>query len=448
MLLSQQVPTVLEKFPEIEHYDTQSSNASDASLDSSAPSTNYPSRTSTPRNSGAFGGDRKALFSRHPTVPQSGTPSNTPNGAPNSSSTSSFVPAGAQRRTRTRSLSQSGQEAIRQLAVPVSVPLVVICLSWYSTSAMSNTLNKSILNAFPYPVTLSMVQFILGVLFGLSTLTMAQRIPAFRQMLPKGFVSPTATIRMPTREILMATAPMGVFQLSGHIFSHMSTNLLPVSLVHTIKALSPLFTVAAYRFLFNVKYDPKTYLSLVPLTVGVIMTCSTEFRANFLGIVYALCAALIFVSQNMFSKKLLTPDDHSKLDKLNVLCYCSSLAFTFTSPLWLFSEGVPLIQDYVYGRTEPIGASLILAFVMNGLVHFLQNLLAFQVLGMVSPVTYSVASLIKRIVVISAAIVWFGQQVTRMQAWGILLTFAGLYLYDRAGGDRKRKYQQRSVLPK
>jgi solute carrier family 35 protein E1 len=72
---------------------------------------------------------------------------------------------------------------------------------------------------------------------------------------------------------------------------------------------------------------------------------------------------------------------------------------------------------------------------------------------MVSPVTYSVASLIKRIVVISVAIVWFGQQVTRIQGWGVLLTFAGLYLYDRCGGDKVKGYNQgpsgkTGILPK
>jgi solute carrier family 35 protein E1 len=68
---------------------------------------------------------------------------------------------------------------------------------------------------------------------------------------------------------------------------------------------------------------------------------------------------------------------------------------------------------------------------------------------MVSPVTYSVASLVKRIFVIVVAIFWFGQSTTNVQAVGIGLTYAtaliieirkltlysflGLYLYDRAG---------------
>lgn len=408
----------------------------------------------SPRQSGSFGGDRKALFSRHARRESNASSNNNTPRATNISHGHS--------RSRTRSFSESGQEAIKQLAVPISIPLVLICLSWYSTSALSNTLSKSILTSFPYPVTLTMVQFLLAVIFGVTTILAAQAFPSINSFLPKGLVSVHVGLRHPTREILLSIAPMGVFQLTGHIFSHMSTSLLPVSLVHTIKALSPLFTVTAYRMIFKVEYSPKTYLTLIPLTVGVIMTCSTEFSANFLGIFYALVATIVFVSQNMFSKKLLTPEEQPKLDKLNVLCYCSSMAFIFTSPVWLFSEGFSLFGDFLFSRGQYFGLvadstklstnRLVLFLFFNGITHFLQNILAFQVLGMVTPVTYSVASLIKRIVVISVAIVWFGQHVSGVQKWGILLTFLGLYLYDRLGGDRQKKYQDnhtpKPILPR
>lgn len=67
---------------------------------------------------------------------------------------------------------------------------------------------------------------------------------------------------------------------------------------------------------------------------------------------------------------------------------------------------------------------LVMEFCFNGTVHFGQNILAFILLGMISPVTYSIASLIKRVFVICMAIVWFGQKTTSVQAAGIALTYA------------------------
>lgn len=413
--------------------------------------------------------DRRSLFSQ--AIGRTGSPSSLADYSHSRLSESSEE-TGSQHFTGNRPRSRSlTQKTISTLAVPVSLPLVLLCGSWYISSVVSNTLNKSILTVFPYPVTLTMIQFFLAVVLGISTIQLSQISHGFYKLLPAGTVS-LSGFRPPTREIIMSTLPMGIFQLFGHIFSHMATSQIPVSLVHTIKALSPLFTVAVYKVVFGVQYPLRTYLTLIPLTGGVILTCSTQLSSQLKGILYALTASLIFVSQNIYSKKLLThrPDSTSgipdvdntpRIDKLNILCYCSSLAFILTSPLWLFSEGFAFFSDYFHGHgpffsaKDSLFSFLVFAFLLNGLSHFLQNMLAFQVLGMVSPVTYSVASLIKRIAVVTVSIIWFGQQVSGVQQFGILLTFGGLYLYDRLGGDKTRKSKytnislhQQPTLPK
>jgi solute carrier family 35, member E1 len=77
-------------------------------------------------------------------------------------------------------------------------------------------------------------------------------------------------------------------------------------------------------------------------------------------------------------------------------------------------------------------------FFLNGTVHFAQNYLAFAILSSTSPVTYSIASLVKRIAVICLAILWFNQAVHPVQAIGIGLTGIGLYMYNNAKRDVER----------
>ena len=262
----------------------------------------------------------------------------------------------------------------------------------------------------------------------------------------------------------MTTLPMAAFQIGGHLLSSTATSKIPVSLVHTIKGLSPLFTVLAYRFVFHIHYAVATYLSLIPLTLGVMLACSAEFTGHFFGVLCAFGGAIVFVSQNIFSKKLFNDAARAeadgqqiksrKLDKLNLLCYSSALAFILTAPLWLWSEGFGLIGDFFHdgaldlsGKKDALGSGrLTLEFLFNGTFHFGQNIMAFVLLSMVSPVTYSVASLIKRIFVIVVSIVWFGSSTTPVQAVGIALTSVGLYLYDRtsdaAKADRRAKLDQ------
>ncbi|KAJ5105127.1 hypothetical protein NUU61_002474 [Penicillium alfredii] len=352
-------------------------------------------------------------------------------------------------RTRNGSVSANAQELAQALSAPVSYKLIALCLIWYLTSALTNTSSKSILNALPMPITLTIIQFAFVSFWCLLLVYLATISPWLRRSVPVL----QHGIRYPSRDVISTALPLAVFQLAGHILSSMATSQIPVSLVHTIKGLSPLFTVLAYRVFFRIRYARATYLSLVPLTVGVMLACSTGLSTNLFGILCALCAALIFVSQNIFSKKLFNEADRieaetqhlgrQKLDKLNLLCYCSGLAFFLTLPIWFFSEGYPLVSDFVNDGVISLSGkqgsldhgALLVEFVFNGVSHFAQNILAFVLLSMISPVSYSVASLVKRVFVIVVAIVWFGSSTTTIQAVGIALTFVGLYLYDRNSHD-------------
>jgi solute carrier family 35 protein E1 len=263
----------------------------------------------------------------------------------------------------------------------------------------------------------------------------------------------------------MTTIPMSLFVLGGHLLSATATAKIPVSTVHTIKGLSPLITVAAYRLIYNLSYPIYTYLSLIPLTLGVMLACSADFRGNIFGITFAFLSTIVFVAQNIFSKRLfneaaateasgIPASRMKKPDKLNLLCYSSGLAFLLTAPIWFWSEGITILGDFLHdGSLDLITheksldhGRLALEFVFNGVTHFGQNILAFVLLSMVSPVTYSVASLIKRVFVIILAIFWFGSHLTRVQWVGVLLTFIGLYLYDRTSQNKaERKARMMTV---
>jgi multidrug transporter EmrE-like cation transporter len=67
--------------------------------------------------------------------------------------------------------------------------------------------------------------------------------------------------------------------------------------------------------------------------------------------------------------------------------------------------------------------SVLALFILNGLSHFCQNVFAFSILSLVTPVSYSIASLVKRIVVIVASILWFAQPVSSVQMVRYLCSF-------------------------
>ncbi|KAK4082037.1 Tpt phosphate/phosphoenolpyruvate translocator family protein [Purpureocillium lilacinum] len=367
-------------------------------------------------------------------------------------------------RARNGSMSQNAHEIADALRAPVSPKLVILCLSWYASSALTNTSSKSILIAFDKPATLTIVQF---AFVSSSCMFLAWLATIFPDLRNKIAVL-RHPIRKPSKDVILNTLPLAAFQIGGHLLSSTATAKIPVSLVHTIKGLSPLFTVLAYRIFYDIRYPQATYLSLIPLTVGVMLACSGKhsYEGQLTGVLQALLATLIFVTQNIVSKKIFNeaakaeaeaPGVRSKkLDKLNLLCYSSGMAFLVTLPIWFWSEGIGLLGDFLSDgavdlSNNPLAMDhgrLTLEFIFNGVFHFSQNMLAFILLSMVSPVTYSVASLIKRVFVIVMAILWFRSPTTPVQAVGIALTFLGLYLYDRTSesnkADRKARLMTQS----
>ncbi|KAI8072338.1 triose-phosphate transporter family-domain-containing protein [Gongronella butleri] len=315
---------------------------------------------------------------------------------------------------------------------------------WYIASSMTNNTGKQILNAFRFPVTLTFVQF------GLVALCCFVTARVFG----------ATHIRQPTIDIARTIVPLAVFLIVGHVFSSIAISRIPVSLVHTIKALAPLFTVMLYRFLFGVHYTSDVYVSLLPLTLGVVLACSFTFSNNVTGLSCALGSCLVFVTQNIFSKKILFKEaklgdrNPNKLDKMNVLFYSSSISFFLMIPMWLYSEGHVLFSDAIDTSAAAAVAAtngnsvstarLVYYFILNGTMNFGQNWFAFTTLSLTSPVTYSILSLLKRIFVITVSILWFGQQVSWTQSFGILLTFFGLWLYQRAKHDVDRSERSSS----
>ncbi|CAO1632016.1 unnamed protein product [Parajaminaea phylloscopi] len=331
---------------------------------------------------------------------------------------------------------------------------------------------------FPYPVSLTALQFLFVFSFSylLSSPAVAARVHRFTGRGPSSTSHPDTsrpqglmgTLVMVNGAKMREMVGLSVFNVSGHAMTTAAIQMVPVSTVHTVKALSPLFTVLSYVLFLNLTYPVRTYISLAPLTIGVIFACSglssIEGTKAWLGIALSVGSTVIFVAQNLWSKKLLghalsggtsegandrRPSQGGgevKLDKLNVLFWSSGISMLLMAPM-LFLTDIPKFwardtsasEAMLASRLQFAGvtphtdgaqtkiASLLLA---NGVVHFTQNLLAFSVLGLTSPVTYSIASLFKRVFVICFAIIWFGQTVTKTQWVGICLTFVGLWLYN------------------
>ncbi|KAH3679901.1 hypothetical protein WICMUC_000644 [Wickerhamomyces mucosus] len=340
---------------------------------------------------------------------------------------------------------------------PLDIKIILACFIWYFTSAVSSNISKEILKQYPYPITLTECQFFIASLICLITISLVNNSPKLEVCFPNGTVpnfgksQSTYDLIKPTKALVLTTLPMGIFQFIGHITSHKATSIIPVSIVHSIKALSPLTTVLTYKIIFSINYPIITYLTLIPLIAGVMMTCFSNHKVsksveNFnLGVIYAFISMIIFVSQNIFAKKILTitpkslptqkqesTKEEQKFDKISILLYCSIIGFILTLPVYIISE-------FTNPQTTlfELDFTIISLLFLHGVTHFIQAMLAFHLIGSISTVNYSIANIMKRIVVIAMAMVWERENVTFNQGIGLGLTLIGLYCYDKWGMRKK-----------
>ncbi|CAN7944494.1 unnamed protein product [Ixodes pacificus] len=127
----------------------------------------------------------------------------------------------------------------------------------------------------------------------------------------------------------------------------------------------------------------------------------------------------------------------TKLHYLRLLHTFARLALTFFIPVWLLVD----VRSFVRGPTLfPQGDAMfvLLLLFLDGALSFCQNLVAFTVLNLVSPLTYSVCNATKRISVIAVSLLLLHNPVTPLNVLGMLTAVLGVLCYNKAKYDANK----------
>lgn len=289
--------------------------------------------------------------------------------------------------------------------------VILMCLFWYVISSSNNVIGKMVLNEFPFPMTVTLVQLCSitlysGPFFNLWRIRKYQDIPRSYYM--------------------RLIVPLAIGKLLASVTSHISLWKVPVSYAHTVKATMPLFTVVLTRLFFGEKQPTLVYLSLLPIITGVAIATVTEISFDMLGLISALISTMGFSMQNIFSKKVLKDTGIHHLRLLHLLGKLSLFIFL---PLWLYMDSLAVFR---HTAIKNLDYRVIALLFTDGVLNWMQNIIAFSVLSLVTPLTYAVASASKRIFVIAVSLVILGNPVTWINCLGMTLAIIGVLCYNRA----------------
>lgn len=308
---------------------------------------------------------------------------------------------------------------------------------WFISSVASLFIAKHVLHIYHLnEAVFSLWQFAISVLFGL----------LFTKLLR------LQTLSTLTNSQFRSIVPLSATFLVKEVLKYAALSRVSVNLVNTIRSLGPLFNVILELIWLGHRPPPPVLWALVPIVVGVALTSIDEIHVAstsdsrvvaVVGFLAAILSTAINNGQNIYSKILF---GRERIDPVSLQIYLSAISFALMSPFTFmqltyesFREG--RLSHEMLLPSRPVIAGLVFA----GFVNFVASQLAFNTLRLVSPLSYSVANIFKRVAIAVVAIFYFNERMSIINGIGIFMSIVGIFIYERQSRSLKEAHQYRSL---
>ncbi|GAA6010769.1 hypothetical protein JCM11491_002937 [Sporobolomyces phaffii] len=280
--------------------------------------------------------------------------------------------------------------------------------------------NKLVLQGFPFPWTLTAIQMLSG--------TIGTQIALSRGMFTQA--------RLTTKENGVMLAFSGLYTINIAV-SNLSLHLVSVPFHQVVRAMTPLFTMALSIALYRKRYSRQTYLSLVPVIMGVGFATFGDYSATAWGFCLTLIGAVLAAFKTIITNRVQV--GRLKLHPLDLLVRMSPLAFMQCVFFGWWSGELERVR--VYGATE-MSQRKAVALMVNGAIAFGLNVVSFTANKKTSALTMTVAANVKQVLSIVLAVLIFNLALNPTNLLGIVLTLFGGAWYAKVELQEKQARAQ------
>jgi len=289
-----------------------------------------------------------------------------------------------------------------------------VIAAWYFSNIGVILLNKYLLSVygFRYPIFLTMMHMVMCAF-----LSMTVRASG---IVPKQAIK--------GRKHAIKIAVLAVVFVASVVGGNISLRFIPVSFNQAIGATTPFFTALLSLFIMRQKESTQTYMTLIPIVLGIMIASKAEPLFHPVGFVACFSATFARALKSVLQGLLLTSDTE-KLDSLNLLMYMSPVA------LFVLVASANIMEPDAFGvfyQNSLDSPQFFFTLMLNCVLAFSVNLTNFLVTKCTSPLTLQVLGNAKGAVAVVVSIILFRNPVSGIGMVGYGITIAGVVAYSEA----------------
>ena len=203
----------------------------------------------------------------------------------------------------------------------------------------------------------------------------------------------------------------------------------------TLRSTCPVVAVLIYRVHYDRRYATATYLSLIPLVLGVSLATYGDYYFTPVGFFLTLLGVILASLKTIASNRLMT--SNLALPALEILLRMSPLA-ALQSLVYSISTGEARNFVAFVGAGELTTAHC-LALTGNGILAFLLSVASLHTNKLAGALTMTVCANLKQCLTVLLGILVFNVRVGVLNGYGMVITLVGAAAYSKAELDSKGK---------
>ena len=193
-----------------------------------------------------------------------------------------------------------------------------------------------------------------------------------------------------------------------------------------MRSTCPVVTVLIYRFVFGRSYKTQTYLTMIPLILGVGLATFGDYSFTPGGFVITLLGVFLASTKTVVTNRLMTGS--LALSPLELLTRMSPLA-ALQCFIYAIANG-ELREALSASRSGTMSTTFLIAVLGNGAVACLLNGVSFQTNKLAGALTMSICGNLKQCLTIVLGITLFNIQLTPLNVQGIVIAAGGAAWYS------------------